>query len=82
MNTKLTLTIEEEVIEKAKKYAKKHGRSLSELVQNYFRALLTEDTTQALDAAPLTSKLRGSFSAPEDFDYKKELIKSLKKKYS
>ena len=32
MTTKLTLTVEEEVIKKAKKYAKKTGRSLSELI--------------------------------------------------
>lgn len=35
MNTKLTLTIEKEGIEIAKKYAKEKGQSLSELVENY-----------------------------------------------
>ena len=32
MNTKLTLSLEKEVIEKAKIYAKGTGRSLSEMV--------------------------------------------------
>jgi hypothetical protein len=36
MNTKLTLTLEKEVIEIAKKYAKEKGQSLSEIVENYF----------------------------------------------
>ena len=36
MNTKLTLTLEKEVIEKAKKYASENGRSLSEMVENYW----------------------------------------------
>ncbi|QJP33430.1 hypothetical protein F0365_02905 [Nonlabens sp. Ci31] len=35
MNRKLTLTVEEEIIIKAKAYAKETGRSLSDLVQNY-----------------------------------------------
>lgn len=36
MNTKLTLTIEKEVIATAKAYAKEKGQSLSDLVENYF----------------------------------------------
>ena len=39
MNTKLTLTIEKEVIEIAKEYAKDKGQSLSEMVENYFKIL-------------------------------------------
>ncbi|WKN42377.1 DUF6364 family protein [Tunicatimonas pelagia] len=37
MNTKLTLTIEKEIIEIAKKYAKEKGQSLSEMVENYLK---------------------------------------------
>ena len=37
MNTKLTLTIEKEVIQIAKAYAKEKGQSLSELVENYLK---------------------------------------------
>jgi hypothetical protein len=37
MDTKLTLTIEKEVIEIAKEYAKEKGQSLSEMVENYFK---------------------------------------------
>lgn len=37
MNTKLTLTLEKEVIEIAKIYAKEKGQSLSEMVENYFK---------------------------------------------
>ena len=42
MNTKLTLTIEQTVIEKAKKYAKDNERSLSDLIENYLKALTKE----------------------------------------
>ncbi len=44
MNTKLTLTIEKEVIQIAKEYAKEKGQSLSDLVENYFKLITTEMT--------------------------------------
>lgn len=39
MNTKLTLTIEQTVIEQANIYAKKKGQSLSDMVENYLRSV-------------------------------------------
>ena len=33
------------------------------------------------EMTPIVSSLKGSFSAPKNFDYKKELEKSLSKKY-
>lgn len=81
MNTKLTLTIEQSLVDKAKKYAKGEGRSLSYIVENYFKVIIKEDTTKVIDSTPITSSLRGSFKAPNDFDYKKGLSKSLSEKY-
>jgi predicted CopG family antitoxin len=43
MNTKLTLTIEQSVIEKAKKYAKEKERSLSDLIENYLKSLTNSE---------------------------------------
>jgi hypothetical protein len=79
MNTKLTLTIEDSLIEKAKEYAK--GRSLSDIVENYLRVLTKDENTQVIDSTPIATSLRGSFKAPKDLDYKKELSKGLSKKY-
>jgi hypothetical protein len=81
MNTKLTLTIEQSVIDKAKKYASKKGRSLSELVSNYLKAISHEERNEEADVSPLIKSLKGSFKAPQSFDYKKELAKSLEDKY-
>ena len=39
MNTKLTLSLDKEIIEQAKIYAKGTGRSLSEMVESYFKSL-------------------------------------------
>jgi len=74
MVTKLTLTIEESVIEKAKTYAKAKGDSLSGIISS-------ETLVSDVEFTPLVKSLKGSFSAPEDYDYKKELKKGLSEKY-
>jgi hypothetical protein len=81
MNTKLTLTIEREVIGKAKAYAKQKGRSLSDIVENYLKAITREEGIEEVEITPLVKSLRGSFKAPTDIDYKKELGKGLSDKY-
>jgi hypothetical protein len=80
MTTKLTLTIEERVIKTAKKYAQKKGRSLSALIENYLKALATEDSL-AGEMTPRVRRLRGSIKLPGNFDYKKAVEESISKKY-
>ena len=81
MNAKLTLTIEHTLIDKAKKYAKDKGRSLSDIIENYLKVMIKDDNTKVIDSTPIASSLRGVFKAPKDFDYKKELTKGLSEKY-
>lgn len=82
MNTKLTLTIEQEIIKKAKDYAKEKNRSLSDIIENYLKILTDKKTTPEEDAlSPIVKSLKGSFKMPENFDYKKELQDRLEKKY-
>ncbi|MDR0793901.1 MAG: DUF6364 family protein [Chitinophagaceae bacterium] len=82
MNTKLTLTVEQSIIKKAKRYARKRKRSLSGLIANYLKALTGEEEADTEDElTPTVKRLRGSFKLPENFDYKKELTRSLSKKY-
>ena len=81
MNTKLTLTIEQEVIGRAKKYASLKGRSLSDIVENYLKAITREVEDEDIEITPLVKSLKGSFKAPPGFDYKKELGKGLSEKY-
>lgn len=81
MNTKLTLTIEQTIIERAKKYAKGKGRSLSDIIENYLKVITTEESKNDIEITPLVKSLRGSFKAPKDFDYKKELSRGLSQKY-
>jgi hypothetical protein len=81
MNTKLTLTIEESVIETAKKYAGKRKRSLSDLVENYLKALTSDEKKDKEELTPTVKSLRGSFTLPKNFNYKKELTDRLSEKY-
>ncbi len=81
MNTKLTLTIEQEVIDKAKKYAKNRDRSLSDLIESYLKAITTENNSTEDEITPIVKLLKGSFTVPKDFNYKKELSKRLADKY-
>jgi hypothetical protein len=53
VSTKLTLTVEKSVIERAKSYAKSTGRSLSELVESYLEMI-----TQDGDEEQLSPKLK------------------------
>ena len=81
MTTKLTLTIEQEVIKVAKNYAHSKGRSLSELIENYLKTLTTK-TSNDKDLSPRVKKLMGAIKLPKDFDYKNTLTEELTKKYS
>jgi hypothetical protein len=81
MNTKLTLTIEEKIIHRAKKYAKQNGRSLSGIIENYLKIITKEETQEKNEITPLVKSLKGSFKAPKSYDYKKDLADGLSEKY-
>ncbi len=79
MVTKLTLTVEKAIIERAKSYAKNTGRSLSELIESYLETLTNESTESEL--SPKLKNLVGSVTLPEDFDESKELRSAIENKH-
>ncbi len=82
MNTKLTLTIEQEIIERAKNYAKEKNRSLSDIIENYLKMLTKSERKQKIEKLnPIVKSLKGSFKMPKNMDYKKELGNRLEEKY-
>lgn len=82
MNTKLTLTIEQEVIERAKNYAKDKNRSLSDIIENYLKMLTgAERKPEVKKLNPIVQSLKGSFKMPKEMNYKKELGSRLEEKY-
>jgi len=80
MANKLTLSIEKEVVESAKNYAQETGRSLSELVGNYLKAL-TQKEIQPKSLSPRIKRLRGSVKLPDNFDYKKNIESAITNKH-
>jgi len=82
MNTKLTLTIEKEIIEVTKSYAKERGQSLSEIVENYFK-LITDNKRKPRpnQLSPRVNRLRGIIKTSNPIDEKKILMEELEKKY-
>ena len=82
MNTKLTLTIEQDIIERAKNYAKDKNRSLSDIIENYLKMLTKTDRNQEVKKLnPIVKSLKGSFKMPKDMNYEKELGSRLEEKY-
>jgi hypothetical protein len=72
MTTKLTLTVEKRVVQKARVYARQTGRSLSQLIENYLE-LITEENNEGKRMSPKLKKIAGIVKLPDDFDEKKEL---------
>ncbi|MNJ93054.1 hypothetical protein D3C87_107330 [compost metagenome] len=78
MTTKLTLTVEKSVIERAKSYAKDTGRSLSELIENYLDTVTRDEDKEI---SPKLRKIVGSVKLPKDFNEDKELRSYLENKH-
>ncbi len=80
MTTKLTLTIEQDIIVTAKTFAQRKGRSLSDLIENYLKALVSKEKSSD-DLSPRVKRLVGSVKLPKDFDYKKSLEMEIIRKH-
>lgn len=73
MTTKLTLTLDNKIIERTKRYARTKGRTVSEVVESYLKSLTEPGHDIPDEVTPLVRSLMGSFKAPRNFDYKKVL---------
>jgi hypothetical protein len=73
MQTKLTLRLEESLIQKAKSYAKQHDKSLSKVVSDYFQILTGQ--TERTKTPPITRSLIGVLESKDidEGDYKRHL---------
>jgi len=80
MDTKLTLKLDQDVIEKAKDYAKSKKTSLSALIENYLQKI-TEDKKDKRKVTPLVKSLSGVIDLPLDYNHKKDYTDYLINKY-
>jgi uncharacterized protein YfdQ (DUF2303 family) len=80
MNTKLTLSLDETTIEKAKYYAKENRTSLSELFENYLNNIVS-DKKKEETITPLVKSLSGILKIEHAENHKSEYADYLINKY-
>lgn len=75
MNTKLTLRLDDRLILKAKRYSERSGKSVSQLVADYFSLIDADEEIPGTEISPRVRSLIGGFkgaTTTED-DYRRHL---------
>ena len=80
MDSKLTLKLNESVIERAKQYAKENNISLSRMIESYLQAVTLKKRTN-VKISPLVESLTGVVEL-ENYGYRKDYTDFLSQKYS
>lgn len=70
---KLTLSINEETIQKAKRLSKRRGKSVSKIVEEYFNSIPDKKPAEnpLAEIMAIMKKHKSRLKLPEDGDYKK-----------
>lgn len=82
MDTKLTLKLDKEAIEQAKRYADRRGLSLSRVVESYFLKLAQSEEPPREKLTGVVAELAGAMKGVELGDSREEYAEYLRKKYS
>jgi len=80
MDSKLTLKLNESVIQRAKQYAKENNISLSRMIESYLQAVTLKKRNN-VKISPLVKSLTGVIEL-ENYDYRKDYTDFLSQKYS
>jgi hypothetical protein len=80
MDTKLTLKLDKEIINRAKDYAESKKISLSKLIESYLQ-LLTKESSSKDKISPLVESLSGVIELTKKYDDKDEYANYLTEKY-
>lgn len=80
MNAKLTLSLDRDIIEQAKEFARSQHKSLSKLIEGYLRQVAQSDKSSK-QVTPLVAKLSGVIDARKLGDHKSEYADFLTDKY-
>lgn len=75
MKNKLTLRLDDSLIKRAKKRAKKKGTSVSQMVADYFALIESDQSSPIQKLPPITASLAGILKNANirEEDYKKHL---------
>lgn len=83
MATKLILTIDTPILEKAEQFAREKNQTVSRIVEDYLYALFREDShikSDSVFTSPITDSLVGMFKDPGG-DYRELLEDAVTEKY-
>ncbi|MDR1150462.1 MAG: DUF6364 family protein [Clostridiales bacterium] len=83
MYNKLTLNIDQNIIEKAKQYAKDQKKSVSKLVEDYLSSISSSTVKKTCydSLGPITKELVGVIRIKGEINYEEILTDVLVKKY-
>lgn len=81
MDAKLTLKLNQKVIEKAKEYASERKVSLSRIVESYLQSLISEKDKAEFEISPFVKSISTGTKMPVDLDHKKEYSDYIMQKY-
>jgi hypothetical protein len=71
--SKLTLSVDQAVVSRAKRYAKQQGVSVSEMVELYLNAVSRPSQPPPAESTPVLRSLRGSLKKASLDDYHRYL---------
>jgi len=80
MNTKLTLSLRKDVIERAKLYAKENNISLSFLIENFLQKITSETSKEEIKGS-IVDELSGLINLDNTIDEREILTEYLVEKY-
>lgn len=81
VDAKLTLKLDSEVIENAKRYASNKKLSLSRIIENYLQSLTDGANVDEFEISPFVKSIYTGKSVPLDIELKNEYKEFLNEKY-
>lgn len=70
MTTKLTLSIDEEIVKKAKRISQFRGKSVSKIIEEYIISLPEKEPKKTTSIREISNKIKEGISIPENINYK------------
>jgi len=80
MTAKLTLSINEKTIEKAKRISRKRGKSISKMVEEYLDSISEKEEKKESAVDKIREIMKGKITSPE-LNWKKVKEEGISKKY-
>ena len=75
MDTKLTLKLDKNVVEEAKKYASSQKTSLSQIIESYLKLITTQkesEDKEEIEISPFVKSMSSGKKIPTDIDVKSD----------